>query len=65
MSRFDQPKEAGGLYADRLLKGRPEALLEAIEMLIAHPDAIRTVLTRYPYTDPETIGGYLDRDLDR
>ena len=27
------------------------------------PDAVRTVLTRYPYTDPKTVGGYLDRDL--
>jgi 4-amino-4-deoxy-L-arabinose transferase-like glycosyltransferase len=46
-----------------LLLSRPKALREAAEILIAHPDAARTLLTRYPYTDPQTIGGYLDRDL--
>jgi 4-amino-4-deoxy-L-arabinose transferase-like glycosyltransferase len=46
-----------------LLRQRPEAVPEAVEMLIRRPDAVRAVLTRYGYTDPATIGGYLDRDL--
>ena len=32
-------------------------------MLTSHGDAIATVMTHYGYTDPETIGGYLDQDL--
>ena len=50
----------------RLLFGaRPEALVDAVRILIARPEAVRTVLTSEPYTDPETIGGPLDRDLTR
>jgi 4-amino-4-deoxy-L-arabinose transferase-like glycosyltransferase len=45
-----------------LLRGRPQALTEAVDILIAHPDAIRRVLLRSAYTDPLTIGGDLDRD---
>jgi hypothetical protein len=47
----------------RLLRARPEALPEAVEILIRRPDAVRAVLRRYPYTEPELIGGDLDRDL--
>ncbi|MDX2038974.1 MAG: glycosyltransferase family 39 protein [Isosphaeraceae bacterium] len=47
-------------FADVLLRARPSALVEAIEILIARGDAVRTVLTRYPYTDPASIGGPLD-----
>ena len=43
----------------------PRALLDAVEILIARPDAVRAVLSRYSYTDPSTIGGPLDRDLSR
>ena len=32
-------------------------------MFNAHADEIERVLSRYGYTDPRTIGGYLDRDL--
>ena len=46
-----------------MLHARPEALVEAIQMLNAHADEIERVLSRYGYTDPRTIGGYLDRDL--
>jgi Dolichyl-phosphate-mannose-protein mannosyltransferase len=49
-------------WLDRLLKVRPEALVEAARILIDHPDAVVRVMTTYGYTDPETIGGYLDRD---
>ena len=31
---------------DRLLKARPEALVEAAEILIKHPDAVVNVMTR-------------------
>lgn len=50
-------------YARELLRARPEALVEAVRIVIARPEAVRTVLTRYPYTDPEAVGGPLDRDL--
>ncbi|MDG3003636.1 glycosyltransferase family 39 protein [Paludisphaera mucosa] len=46
----------------QLVAARPEALVEAVDILIAHPDAVASVLTRYGYTDPATVGGYLDRD---
>jgi hypothetical protein len=61
LRRYDQPGQPGGMFSARLLKARPEALVEAVEIVIAHPDAVRTVLMRYPYTDPDRIGGYLDR----
>lgn len=48
---------------DMLLQARPEALVEAVQILIARPDAVVQVMTRYGYTDPAWIGGYLDRDL--
>ena len=50
-------------FLDRLLKGRPEALVEAVEILIRHTDEVVKVMTRYGYTDPQAIGGFLDRDL--
>jgi hypothetical protein len=49
---------------DQLLGVRPEALDEAVAILIDRPDAVAAVLTRYGYTDPTTIGGFLDRDVD-
>ncbi|WP_165220938.1 glycosyltransferase family 39 protein [Aquisphaera insulae] len=48
---------------NRLLKTRPVALVEGVRILAAHPEAVVEVMTRYAYTDPEWIGGYLDRDL--
>jgi 4-amino-4-deoxy-L-arabinose transferase-like glycosyltransferase len=48
---------------DRLLKARPKALVEAAQVLINDPAAVVHVLTRYGYTDPRAIGGYLDREL--
>ncbi len=47
----------------QLLDRRPEALVEGIEMLNSHRDEIVKVMTRFGYTDPQSIGGYLDRDL--
>lgn len=60
LSRFDKPERLETRFSERLLRVRPEALIEAVEMVITRPDAIRTVLGRYPYTDPAEIGGYLD-----
>ncbi len=65
LSRYDQPGRPGGLFSERLLRARSEALTEAVEIVITRPDAVREVLTRESYTDPESIGGYLDRDRPR
>ena len=46
-----------------LMRARPGALNEAVEILIAHPNEIRRVLLRSSYTDPLAIGGDLDRSL--
>jgi 4-amino-4-deoxy-L-arabinose transferase-like glycosyltransferase len=48
---------------DQLLGVRPEALNEAVAILVDRPDDVAAVLTRYGYTDPATIGGHLDRDV--
>ncbi len=50
-------------HLDVLLRCAPGAPVDAVEILIARPDDLRTILTRYPYTDPATIGGPLDRNL--
>ena len=55
------PKDQPGMYARLLLRIRPQALTEAVEMIVNRPDAIRTVLSRYSYTDPSRIGGPLDK----
>ncbi len=71
--RFDDP-DALRLYrtifrypgaAAMLLQKRPEALVEAVAILIRRPDAVRAVLTRYPFTDPARVGGYLDQEVAR
>ena len=60
----DRPRPlAPGRYAEILLKARPHALVEAVEILIAHPDAVRTVLTNAQYTDINRIGGHIDREM--
>jgi len=48
---------------DQLLRARPEALVEAAKILTDRPDAAARVMTRYGYTDPRDIGGYLDEGL--
>jgi hypothetical protein len=52
-------------FARQLLHARPEALVEAVRIVTARPEAVRAVITRYPYTDPATVGGPLDQDLPR
>ncbi|MFO0949874.1 MAG: hypothetical protein U0835_01720 [Isosphaeraceae bacterium] len=58
------PPNNPGYFWNVLRKARPQALVEAVEILVRHPDAVRTVQTRYSYTDPATVGGCLDRDLE-
>jgi len=58
------PPDTSNPSWERLLKLRPEALIEAVEILIARPEAVRRVLTRSAYTDPTAIGGYLDERPD-
>jgi hypothetical protein len=55
--------ETRQFYFNRLLAARPEALVEAAQILLTRPDAVSRVMTRYGYTDPATIGGFLDQDL--
>jgi hypothetical protein len=50
-------------YVEQLLARRPEALVEAVQILNAHRDEVEAIMTRYGYTDPQSLGGYLDRDL--
>ncbi len=47
----------------QLLARRPQALIEAVQILNARRDQVVAVMTRSGYTDPQSIGGYLDRDL--
>ncbi|WP_210420113.1 glycosyltransferase family 39 protein [Aquisphaera giovannonii] len=61
--RNQRESEVRRFLLTRLLKARPRALAEGVRMLVDRPDAIVEVMTRYGYTDPEWIGGYLDRDL--
>jgi 4-amino-4-deoxy-L-arabinose transferase-like glycosyltransferase len=48
---------------NELLRLRPQALVEAIQILNAHRDEVVEVMSRYGYTDPKQIDGFLDRDL--
>jgi hypothetical protein len=58
------PPERPGAFARVLFRARPEALPEAVAILTRRPDLVRTILTRYPYTEPADLdpGGapYLD-----
>jgi hypothetical protein len=63
-------RRVGDQQEDRLdwrtmyvLRNRPEALVEAVEILIKRPQAVRSVLLRGGYTDEASIGGFLDQDL--
>jgi hypothetical protein len=63
LMRFDTTEKVWGLYFERLLRARPEALLEAIEILIQRPDDLRKVLTRVSFIDLEELRGYLDQQF--
>ena len=59
-----EPKLGAKLYlTSQLLKRRPQALVEAVQILNAHRDEVVTAMTRSGYADPQSTGGYLDRDL--
>jgi hypothetical protein len=47
----------------RLLRGRPQAIVEAVEILITRGEDVVTVLMHRGYTDERAIGGFLDREL--
>ena len=55
LSRF------GPSAANHVLVRRPQAVVEAVEILIDRPDDLRRVLSTPGYTDPTAIGGPLDR----
>jgi len=55
--------DPSGLRVATLMDGRPAALGEAVAILIRRPEDVRAVLTRFGFTDPEAIGGYLDLGL--
>ena len=63
LTRHDRLLPPRYLGSQRLLHGRPEALLEVVEILIARPDDLQTVLLRYPFTGNDMIDGFLDKDL--
>jgi 4-amino-4-deoxy-L-arabinose transferase-like glycosyltransferase len=63
LKRHDPLDPPGQLASERLLRGRPQALREAVEILIGRADDLHTVLTRHPYTDVDMIDGFLDRRL--
>ncbi len=48
---------------DQLLLSRPQALVEAVQILNAHRDQVIEVMSNFGYTDPHRLGGSLDRDL--
>jgi hypothetical protein len=61
LKRHDALDPPGQRASERLLRGRPEALLEAVEILISRGAQVSAILSSFPYTDPESIGGFLDR----
>jgi hypothetical protein len=63
LKRHDPLDAPGRLSSERLLRGRPEALIEAVEILINRPSDVRAVMTRFPFTDDGSINGFLDQDL--
>ncbi len=48
---------------DQVLEARPEAFIEAVEILNAHRQEVAAIMTRPGYTDVEAGAGFLDRDL--
>ena len=63
LKRHDALDAPCNLASEPLLRGRPQALLEAVEILITRAEDVRTVLTRYASTDDDASGGFLDQGL--
>ena len=57
LARYDSQSR----FSAELLRRRPEALAEAVAILIRRPEEVRKVLTRAGFTDPRWIGGPLDQ----
>jgi len=62
LTRYDKP-DVGRDFSGILMRARPEGLSDAVEILIRHGSTLRKILLRAGYTDPNWIGGPLDRDL--
>ena len=62
LTRYDDPA-SGRAFSTVLLRACPEAVFEAVLILIARGDAVRRTLLHPGYRDPSTVGGYLDREL--
>ena len=62
LSRHDD-RVRGIFPLQSLLRSDPAALSDAVAILIDRPDAVRTILTRYAYTDPASVGGPIDSNL--
>lgn len=60
---LERPRD-GAAWTATLLEQRPDSLVEAARILVAHPEQVRVTLEREGFTDPTDLGGYLDRDLD-
>jgi 4-amino-4-deoxy-L-arabinose transferase-like glycosyltransferase len=63
MTAEAKPNGVRHYLVQQVLDRRPEALVEAIQILNSYRDEVVKVMTRQGYTDPRSIGGYLDRDL--
>jgi hypothetical protein len=57
------PQGAQHYLLQQVLERRPEALVEAVQIINARRGDVVKVMTRQGYTDPDSIGGFLDRDL--
>jgi hypothetical protein len=63
LRRHDALDAPGRLASERLLQGRPQALVEAASILTSRPADLVRILRTHSYIDPESMTGYLDRDL--
>ena len=51
-------------WLEPVLRNRPEAVAEAVEILIQRPGAVHAVLLHPGYRDPALVGGYLDAGIE-
>ncbi len=61
--RNPDAREMREKFLNQLLAARAEGLVEGARILIGHREEVIDVMSRYGYTDPNRLGGYLDRDL--
>ena len=60
LDRFGRPA-TGESFARALIDRAPDALLEAVDLMIDRPDDLRRVLTTPGYSDPTDVGEPLER----